>query len=43
MDVYGDMGVYDWNCMGNVYNDMSVGTEADLVIHRWHPPTRPPT
>jgi len=33
VDVYGDMGVYEWNCMSNVHQDMAVSREADLVIH----------
>lgn len=33
IDVYGDMGVYEWNNMGNLLADCANGNAADLVIH----------
>jgi hypothetical protein len=33
VDLYGDMGVYSWNNMGNVYKDTVESEEADLIIH----------
>ena len=34
INIYGDMGVYTWNNMGNVLKDCQAG-EADLIIHMY--------
>jgi hypothetical protein len=31
--LYGDMGVYTWNNMGNLYEETVVNKTADLIIH----------
>jgi phosphodiesterase/alkaline phosphatase D-like protein len=31
--LYGDMGVYTWNNMQNLYEDVVVNQTADLIIH----------
>ncbi len=31
--VYGDMGVYEWNNMGNLYEEAVLNQTVDLIIH----------
>ena len=33
IDLYGDMGVFTFNNMGNLYNDTVLRSDADLVLH----------
>eukprot|EP01046_Picozoa_sp_COSAG06_P030898 COSAG06_NODE_2967_length_6018_cov_4.008785_1_plen_836_part_00 len=33
VDLYGDMGVFTFNNMGNLYNDTVVREDADLIMH----------
>lgn len=42
VDIYGDMGVYEWNNMANVYADCANGTCAAAAVMGLYPPSRVP-
>jgi hypothetical protein len=33
IDLYGDMGVFTFNNMGNLFNDTVARSDADLIVH----------
>jgi hypothetical protein len=33
IDIFGDMGIYEWNNMEWLHKDCATGTDADLIVH----------